>query len=430
MVVVDTNVLLNLYRYHAKTRAALFSVLDALGDRLWIPNQVLVEFWKNRDTVLEDLPRHIADTAQAVSDQCQASVQALRALANRAGMPPEWSGRLQGILESAAEKVGSAISNLGTADKTGHSRDTTSDRVLAALEQTLLGRVGQPLSEQDFEKALKEAQRRIDSKIPPGFKDKGKPAEDAAGDYLLWMQLMEESKNRKSDVLLVTGDVKEDWWLVQRGQTRGPRLELVKELRQHAGTRLFMMRPESLLRVARDVFSIAVSDESLDNVERVEQQSVEEETSQDGRLVREIRGSYDLRARNALSIHYPEAVIETADEQVIVGGSKRGPFPDVLFRHPRGTVGVEVIESVLLTMRHIPHMAELIECNQLDGLLVIGWGEADKRALARLAKLRKEYGIPVFLAAWPPNAPYAVLGDIMADFLDALGSRDEGSRGN
>src|SRR5690242_11422468 len=34
----------------------------------------------------------------------------------------------------------------------------------------------------------------------------------AAGDYLVWTQVLREARQRQCDVLLVTGDVKEDWW--------------------------------------------------------------------------------------------------------------------------------------------------------------------------------------------------------------------------
>jgi hypothetical protein len=52
LVVVDANVLLNIYRYNESTRDDLISVLMHVGDRLWVPHQVLREFWRNRLGVL------------------------------------------------------------------------------------------------------------------------------------------------------------------------------------------------------------------------------------------------------------------------------------------------------------------------------------------------------------------------------------------
>lgn len=51
-VVVDANVLLNLYRYNGATRDDLLGVLRRLDDRLWVPHQVAREFWRNRLAVL------------------------------------------------------------------------------------------------------------------------------------------------------------------------------------------------------------------------------------------------------------------------------------------------------------------------------------------------------------------------------------------
>jgi len=54
LVVPDTNVFLNLYRWNEHTRNDFLSVLNELGDRLWVPRQVMAEFWRNREKVLQD----------------------------------------------------------------------------------------------------------------------------------------------------------------------------------------------------------------------------------------------------------------------------------------------------------------------------------------------------------------------------------------
>ncbi len=51
---VDTNVLLNIYRYENATREDLFRVLRHLRDRVWIPYQVAREFYTNRLDVIRD----------------------------------------------------------------------------------------------------------------------------------------------------------------------------------------------------------------------------------------------------------------------------------------------------------------------------------------------------------------------------------------
>src|SRR5687768_480826 len=52
--IVDTNVLLNLYRYQKETSDELLKVLRKLSDRLWIPFQVGLEYQENRLNVINE----------------------------------------------------------------------------------------------------------------------------------------------------------------------------------------------------------------------------------------------------------------------------------------------------------------------------------------------------------------------------------------
>jgi len=73
---------------------------------------------------------------------------------------------------------------------------------------------------------------------------------------------------RGIDVLLVTGDEKEDWWWRHRSEFLGPRIELVDELKAVCGRQLYMMRPIDLLRRS-SALNPVIRKESVDDVERV-----------------------------------------------------------------------------------------------------------------------------------------------------------------
>jgi PIN like domain len=60
----DTNVLLALYRFQAGARDELFGALEKLGDRLWIPHQVGLEFHRNRINVISDQQQFFKETRQ------------------------------------------------------------------------------------------------------------------------------------------------------------------------------------------------------------------------------------------------------------------------------------------------------------------------------------------------------------------------------
>lgn len=86
----------------------------------------------------------------------------------------------------------------------------------------------------------------------------------------MWEQVLIEAGQRRCNVIFVTADAKEDWWRREGGELRGPRPELVVEMRRRTNYRLFMLRPPRLLELAREVLAVTVHDESVQNAERVD----------------------------------------------------------------------------------------------------------------------------------------------------------------
>lgn len=61
LVILDTNALLNLFRYTEKTRMDFLKVLEAKRTQLWIPHQVGIEFHRRRIEVINAQERAFAD---------------------------------------------------------------------------------------------------------------------------------------------------------------------------------------------------------------------------------------------------------------------------------------------------------------------------------------------------------------------------------
>ncbi len=271
LVVLDTNVLLNLYRYSAAARDEFLAILEKIGRPIWVPNHVLKEFWRRRESAVRAPIEQAGEFVEELDRSLKLAQDRIRHWASRTGTPPEKWKVLEERLVIAFAGVQEEISSLPDEEAIEAARDTNRDPVIPRLKALLDGQVGEPLGAEAFAQALGEAKRRIESRIPPGFKDdKKRTEEDAAGDYIVWEQILTEASARGVDVLLVTGDVKEDWWRIERGETRGPRPELAAELRQRAGTRLLMLRPESLALRASSVLALEVDQASVEDIERVD----------------------------------------------------------------------------------------------------------------------------------------------------------------
>jgi hypothetical protein len=271
LVVPDANVLLDLYRYTAQTRADLFAVLKKIRSQLWVPHQVLEEFWRNRESALREPDAIGAKAIDDLEEKREQSIEVLRTWSNRIALAPEELSGLGKTLEHAFQEVIDSISSrVGSEDSSLSASNTHNDSILPALNSILKDRIGLPMEADVYKAAAEEGERRILEGLPPGFMDKGKKSDYAVGDYLVWAQILEEAAERHCDVLFVTADVKDDWWRKEQGQVRGPHLELVRELRQRVGTQLFLLRTNSFLIHAKKLLSIDVRDESVKDIERVE----------------------------------------------------------------------------------------------------------------------------------------------------------------
>lgn len=279
MIVVDTNVLLTLYRSNHRTRDDLLTVLEQLGERLWVPHQVLVEFWRNREnpSVLGHHRARARDAHAALSKAGRSANDALDRWLKQVhvGDEDEINGTIaehRRQLDEVLQSIQSLITGQADGDALAGASDTNADPVLAHLERILAGRVGLPLSPEQHEAAAQEAKRRGEAEEPPGYEDFKNKSEDLAiGDYLVWEQILVEGAFRACEVLLVTGDSKEDWWKLRDGDVPArPRAELVQEMLGRTGHRLFMVQPSGLLEQAQSVLDLKVESASVRDLEQLQ----------------------------------------------------------------------------------------------------------------------------------------------------------------
>ncbi|GAA2509922.1 PIN-like domain-containing protein [Pilimelia columellifera] len=270
-VALDTNVLLDLYRYGKVAREQIFSVLSAISSSgsLFMPAQVQREFWRRRDDVVREMA-----ALNSVAGLREARKKAIAEIGS-------WGKRTMAI--SDADKLAAdfeevfkkAISQIGHGEGAlnlrGALKDVEQDPIVQKLLELFDKRVGSPYSSERFAELVSAGCRRFESKIPPGYMDAAKSAnpEAGTGDYLLWEQLIERATGDGKDVLLVTRDSKEDWWRLDAdGEPIGPRVELIHEMMERASVRLVMAQPGGLLSAAADAFSVDVDESTLDDAAR------------------------------------------------------------------------------------------------------------------------------------------------------------------
>lgn len=262
LVVFDTNVLLHLYNYQGQALDDFMRVFEALGERLFVPHQVLDEFWRNRTTVLrENKGRHLErESIEKSFDSIASDLRKWyqRAVSRRDRLPADVTREL----DEARVAVLRCMDDLAEQRSTTADTPTHQDAVLTRLEDLLAGKVGTGPAEEERQRLVEIGKRRLQKKVPPGYMDAEKNPDRAVGDFLVWHQVTEESRKRGMPVLLVTQDTKEDWWADRGTAAMRARPELVSELLDVSGQRLVMVRTHDLLRLG-SVVGVDVDEDTL-----------------------------------------------------------------------------------------------------------------------------------------------------------------------
>lgn len=254
--IFDTNILLHFYRYNEETYKEYTEKIfknDRIKDRIWIPYQVCEEFLRNRNKVIEE-QNFIADKVREQWKICK----------------DDFLGKIKGYIGVNPKKLVEII-NKSFEDEMQHLEPLISkniskdnDSILKFIEEFTYDKIGERFENNELEEIYKEGKQRYNLENPPGYEDKNKKGNDKYGDLVIWKQILKQVQNNKSDpkfkhIIFVIDDGKEDWWLKEKGETKGPRPELVYEIKQAGASLFYMYNLEGFLKYAKQYLNIEFS---------------------------------------------------------------------------------------------------------------------------------------------------------------------------
>jgi hypothetical protein len=235
----DANVLLNIYRYSESTRKAFLQVLDGLRDRIWLPHQAALEYQENRLEVLSGL--------YAAYENIPKDLDAMLEKFGKS-YPRHPFIRIDLIIDTLKQTF-ERIKTILKDTQSGHTNLKEHDDLRAALEDLFSDKVGKPYAAANLDKIHADGEKRYQKKIPPGYKDTNKDKDPTRkyGDVVLWFQLKEYAKENRRPLILITDDKKEDWWQEHKGETIGPRPELIQEMKSESNVQFYMYQSDRFI---------------------------------------------------------------------------------------------------------------------------------------------------------------------------------------
>lgn len=274
VIVLDTNILLNLYRYSEETRDDVLSVMEKLKDRLWMPYQVGLEYYNNRVKTFSA----IADMQKSFKKKLDdGKTNLLNAFNNQetSRHPHISKDDLGNVYDEAVKQVMEYVDQQ-TARLHDYAND---DIVLNKLLEIYDGKVGDDFTTEELFEIYEEGEVRYAGLLPPGFMDekakRGQGLRHLFGDLILWKEILNYSKDENVDVIFVTEDSKDDWWDKKDGKL-SPHKELIREFRKESGGhRILMYQQKGFL------------DASKQNVKETTTTEIEEVSKEDERISQE-----------------------------------------------------------------------------------------------------------------------------------------------
>lgn len=240
IIIFDTNVYLDLLRWSKNASTELLQLYRSIIGYLRVPEQVHKEFENNLPVVTG---KRIGDLKNArteiknVINTCKTKVTIqldtfLRyKFSNAATISESTNSSLEDIKKAIEDYINSIVEN--------------DESFLNAIDViNFIGVIwNSHVSEEYKPSKLMDIYRdgtiRYRYKIPPGYMDdpqnnskSAKDGVDIFGDLVLWNQILDCGCSEHRPIIFVTSDVKEDWFLLNNGNTKSPRDELIKEFHE------------------------------------------------------------------------------------------------------------------------------------------------------------------------------------------------------
>ena len=273
---LDTNVLLNAYRYTKVNSLAFCKLLIAIKGRLFVPHQVALEFARNRVQVIRGHYRPHRSLRTALD-------RAEKAMTEEFRKHPDL-GELCALIALTRTAIDDRF---GDAEK-AHMGLISDDVVLQQVLDIIGTDVGESYPRADLDKEYK---RRKDGNIPPFCKmDDDKDEERRMGDLALWLELLKKYEGSGKPLIFVTDDTKENWWLDSGAGRHDPQPSLVQEVYQRTGADVLFYTADRFSETAQTRLGIDIGKTLADETRQIQQRENESRAQRRRRLARLLIG--------------------------------------------------------------------------------------------------------------------------------------------
>ncbi|MEZ7505962.1 PIN-like domain-containing protein [Flavobacterium sp. Arc2] len=264
IIVLDTNSVLNLYRYSEENRSKYFEILRKVEERLFLTHHICDEFYKNRLIIIENRSS-FKDTINELIEENQNKL--LNIINNYTGAD-KYNSALSILkhenslkecivseLETSMKKITSSIQDFKQDLDFNYLQGK--DPILEELVEIIKEKVSFELTAEEKENIYIDGKERYEKEIPPGYKDNAKNSIDKFGDLIIWNELQALSVKTDRPILFISDDRKEDWAIKFKGHDLGPRKELIKEFINNTNNLFYSITTKKFIQLISESYKVA-----------------------------------------------------------------------------------------------------------------------------------------------------------------------------
>lgn len=160
LIIFDTNVLLNLYRYSDTTRETLIDLISKFSDKIYLPHQAALEYNRNRYEVIAEQEKAYKDFLSKIS-QIQQDLQSTN-------KPPFLSSSIDSKLNKVFENVSIEVED----SIKKYCNFLKEDPIYNKLATIFKSKLGDEFKNEELEIIYKEGENRYAKKYLLGLKMK------------------------------------------------------------------------------------------------------------------------------------------------------------------------------------------------------------------------------------------------------------------
>lgn len=218
IVVLDTNVILNVYRYSPDFSDFALECMKSVAGSIIIPATVRLEYEKHRMAGFANMKKRIAEVGEETEKQIEiAKKKIISSCSTFKRLQYTEADELIAILTDKMNAVSKALTDYfddhASLSLIQHSWGETDYLYMFIQEMDNNNQVMPPVSQEDIYRWCEEGEKRYEKSIPPGFEDaKKKDGVFKYSDLILWKEMLLYAKKNLKSIIFVTDDVKLDWY--------------------------------------------------------------------------------------------------------------------------------------------------------------------------------------------------------------------------